>query len=452
MEYLKRFGGFIPFAVCLSSLTCPAVITQEDLMVKLNGTAYAQMADDVLVNEPDYVVFVPKRRRDEKTPNPGQTGDTYNDHFHVINDQSNGMLYAFWTQATKESDIDQHIAFSRSVDKGRSWSDPVIIAGSHNKRNPGLLASWQQPMLTRTGRLYCLWNQQTTSRGVHYGMMFGAFSDDRGETWSAPKMVPFTERMDADSQDDRVPPSWCNWQRPLRLGVNQRFLVGCSRHGRAPYDDRYGCKIEFWQYENIDENPAVDGIRIKYMATNRRALSVQLLEDAGGFRAKEPALEEAALAKLPDGRLFALMRSSVGSPIWSVSSDCGETWAKPQILRDADGKPFRHPRSPCPFYDWKGPEAGSGMYFALVHQTFDFNNKEKNAFQPRGPLYLIAGRFDPTGTQPIRFGKPKLFAKREVGNSFYSSYCLVDGKGVLWFNDKKLYLLGRVIGPEWFDE
>lgn len=36
------------------------------------------------------------------------------------------------------------------------------------------------------------------------------------------------------------------------------------------------------------------------------------------------------------------------------------------------------------------------------------------------------------------------------GNSFYTSYTVVDGQGVLWFNDMKYYLLGRKIGPEWF--
>ena len=50
----------------------------------------------------------------------------------------------------------------------------------------------------------------------------------------------------------------------------------------------------------------------------------------------------------------------------------------------------------------------------------------------------------------MKFGAPKLFAPRKSGNSFYTSYCIVDGKGVLWYNDCKFYLCGRIIGPEWF--
>ena len=109
---------------------------------------------------------------------------------------------------------------------------------------------------------------------------------------------------------------------------------------------------------------------------------------------------------------------------------------------------YLHPCSPCPIYDWKGPEAASGTYFALVHNTFDF--KGKSEYQARGPLYLIAGQFTPNAEQPIEFASPKLIAERPNGNSFYTRYAHVAGKGVLWFPDKKVYLLGRLIGEKWF--
>lgn len=65
---------------------------------------------------------------------------------------------------------------------------------------------------------------------------------------------------------------------------------------------------------------------------------------------------------------------------------------------------------------------------------------------------LRAHRTGSTGSvRFVWFKDPKLFAPREAGNSFYTSYLVLDGKGVLWYNDKKFYLCGRVIGPEWFD-
>ena len=408
----------------------------------LKGTPNERYSNDIAINRPDYVVFIPKQPQAVAKRNIAMPGDTYNDHFQVIYKPQNQMLFAFWTQASKEADTDQHIAFSKSADKGRTWTPPVILAGSHNKKNPGLLASWQQPMLAKSGRLYCLWNQQTTSAGPHCGQMFGAFSDDDGDTWSAPKMVPMTVRMDNDPADPLIPPSWCNWQRPLRLGRDGRYFVGVSRHGKAPYDERYGCKIDFLQYDNIDDDPPVEKIHLTHFSTNRAALTAPKLNDY------EPAAEEAAIVKLPDGRLFAMMRSSCGSPLWSQSRDGGATWDAVKVLKDAHGNPYKHPRSPCPLYDWKGCEAASGMYFALVHNTFD--PSLPNAYQPRGPLYLIAGHFDPEAEQPIQFAEPKLFAPRKGGNSFYTSYTVIDGKGILWFPDKKFYLLGREIDDSWF--
>ena len=68
------------------------------------GTEFENYASDMLVNQPDYVVFTPKQ-------NNLVTGDIYNDHFQVF-DKPDGRLFAVWTQATVEGDVDQHIAFS----------------------------------------------------------------------------------------------------------------------------------------------------------------------------------------------------------------------------------------------------------------------------------------------------------------------------------------------------
>ncbi|MDO5554003.1 MAG: sialidase family protein [Planctomycetia bacterium] len=399
-----------------------------------NLKGYEDYATDMLVNKPDYVVFVPKQ-------NEMIVADTYNDHFQVIT-KDDGTLLAFWTQAKVEADNAQHIAFSKSVDKGLTWSEPQIIAGSANFKNPALVASWQQPMVSKSGRIYCLWNQQTTNHRPHIGQMFGVFSDNNGESWSAPKMVNLP-RTWKDSDDPAVPPAWCNWQRPLRLGKDGKYFVGCSRHGKN------GCSVEFWQYENIDDDPPVENIKISYF-NEKEDQAFALTPEQSVFPGHNDC-EEAAPVKLPDGRLFVIMRTDGGYPYWSQSRDEGVTWSAPQKLLDRDGgTPFLHPRSPAPLYDWKGCEAGSGFYFALVHNTFNFNDEKKSAWQNRGPLFLIAGKFMPDAEQPIWFAPPQMFAERKSGNSFYTSYSLVDGKGVLWFNDHKFFLLGRVIGPEWF--
>ena len=185
--------------------------------------------------------------------------------------------------------------------------------------------------------------------------------------------------------------------------------------------------------------------KISFFSTNRESLYAKGVESETNYVPSEgPAAEEASIVGLPDGRLFAMMRSSTGYPIWSVSSDDGKTWSFPEILRFRDGgTPIKHPRSPCPIHDMGGPEARSGKYFALVHNTFDFESL--TAYQNRGPLYLIKGKFVPDAHQPIWFGEPELFSPRESCNSFYTSSTSVGGNTVLWFGDHKFYLFGKRI-------
>jgi len=396
---------------------------------------YVDSRVDRNVGDPDYLIYEPK----------GES-DTYNDHFHVIYDDARDTYYAFWTQASIEGYYDQHVAFSRSTDGGGSWSRPVILAGSPNLPYCTLVGSWQIPMLSRSGRLYCLWNQQTTSARPLCGMLFGRYSDDGGQTWTPPKMIKFTRRMDMDPEDPAVPPTWCIWQRPLRLGVDGKYLTACSRHGQAPYDEHPGCKVEFWQFENIDEDPEIEDIRISFFNTDKDSFDASRVAAPRQYLPLDgPAVEEAGIVALPDGRLFAVMRSSLGYPLWTQSYDRGRTWSEPEVLLDRDGgTPFLHPRSPCPIYDLKGPEAASGEYFVLIHNTFDFDCT-LTAYQNRGPLYMIRGEFHPEAGQPVWFSEPELFFPRESSDAFYSSYTFGRGEGVLWFNDYKYWLKGKIM-------
>ena len=136
------------------------------------------------------------------------------------------------------------------------------------------------------------------------------------------------------------------------------------------------------------------------------------------------------------------MRSSLGHPVWAVSDDAGRHWSRPEILRMRDGGPaILHPRSPCPIYDYAGPEARSGRYFLMVHNSFDFNGM--TSYQMRGPMYRLDGTFVPGAHQPVWFAEGVLFSPRDTGNSFYTSYTALSGEGVLWFGDQKFYLFGK---------
>jgi len=404
---------------------------------------YLYPETDIDVVPHDFTVYVPKQPKKESLRDRNAIGDTYNDHFHVLDDPERGLLYAFWTQGSHEAANDVHIAFAKSSDAGRTWSEPVMLAGSPSMADQKPIASYQQPMLSRSGRLYCLWEQETTVKKNVCGIMRGMYSDDAGQTWSEPETVPFPVRFDVDPEDPSKPPFWCLWQRPLRLGKDGRYLSGCSRYDRSDIP-----RVEFWQYENIDEDPEVKDIKISFFNTGKDAFDAKYVENDVAYEPKDGfCVEEACIVGLPDGRLFAVMRTSIGHPIWSVSSDDGQTWSRPEILRTRDDGPaILQPRSPCPIYDYDGPEERSGKYFLMVHDFFDFDGVI--SYQNRGPLYKRNGTFVPGAHQPVWFGEPELFSPRDTGNSYYTSYTALDGEGILWYGDQKFYLFGKVMKPK----
>ena len=388
--------------------------------------------NDVRTTNPDFIVYIPRVA-------PEILGDCYNDHFQVF-DGPDGRLFATTCQATCEGSLDQHIAFFRSDDCGKTWSEPVVLAGPKTFDSNVPIASWGFAMVSKSGRIYVIYNQyqegKVSTNRQHTGLMAGIYSDDLGKTWSEPQLIP-QHRSIYDSPDETIPSEWVVWQRPLRLGEDGKYLVGVTRYVAPQYHDKFHTVTEFIRFENIDDNPEPKDVIARWFMTDDMALH------------KGVFCEEPSIVKLPDGRLFALMRSGVGSPCWSVSENLGETWTEPEILLDRDGgKPFEHPMSPCPIYDWKGETAGSGYYYAFIHNKFDFENT--NPWQNRGPLFLIAGSYQEGARQPIWFGKPRLFINRPSGNSFYASVTQMEGKAVVWYPDQKFYLLGRYIDDSWF--
>ena len=153
------------------------------------NVADAATAKNIMLTNPDYVVFVPKQPMQmfQKT-DPHEIGDCYNDHFQVLHDDARGLYYAFWTQASWEGAGDHHIVFSKSADGGKTWTEAVTLAGSERRAYKRMGASWQQPMLSKSGRLYCYWNQKVRQGGCSE-LLYGFYSDDGGDTWSEPEPV-----------------------------------------------------------------------------------------------------------------------------------------------------------------------------------------------------------------------------------------------------------------------
>jgi len=333
------------------------------------------------------------------------------------------------------------------------------------------MASWAFPLVSQSGRIYVLYSQNVGKFDTFphtTGLMNGIYSNDQGETWSTPETVTMP-RSNRDNPDASYPSNWICWQKPLRLTKEGRYLAGFTRwtsKAVAKNPTRswisHDARVEFMRFDNLDDDPPVSQLHITWLIANEKALAVPF-----PGHTEVSACQEPAIVKLPDSRLFCVMRTASGSPFWAASGDDGVTWTSPKpLLRRDGGAPLLHPLSPCPMYDVGGNTAGSGRYVLFIHNHdghYQGYGPTDTSFHRR-PIYLVAGRYTPAAEQPVWFDEPKLFmdhggvslgAPNKRGRldlALYASFTVRDGRAVLWYPDRKFFLLGRVIDKSWFGE
>jgi hypothetical protein len=395
-------------------------------------------------SEPDYVVYVPKSI-------DGSTFDTGNEHFLVF-EGPDGSLMAVWTQSTREGAGDHRIMFSRSEDEGVSWASPRRLVGPRWPGD-GPIASWGYPLISKSGRIYVFWNQYQGPIDVadqFTGTMDCTYSDDMGQTWSVPATIPMA-RSPHDHWDPRVPSNWIVWQKPIR-DLQGRWFTGFSRWlsvavRRVPHKRSWAAEsvVEFMRYENIDEDPDPDKIEISWSAWGEQALRVPHYSDPLISVAQEPSL-----VRLPDDRLFCVMRTITGYIWYSVSADDGYTWCSPRpLLRKDHGLPILAPICCTPIY-----ELSDGRYI-LFHNN---NSGRVDGCEPedtrvnRRPCFAALGEYRPDAEQPIWFSESKQFMDNDgvrlgprqgIDIGVYPSFTTRGGNNVLWHPERKFFLLGK---------
>ncbi len=450
--------GRLPVLLSLA-ITLPALALQAapkvDLTVAPLAELQRQMPVTLRSTRPDYVVFVPQ-------VTDAGVSDTGNEHFLVF-DGPNRSLMAVWTQSSHEGEPDQHIVFSRSEDEGKSWSKPRVIAGpARAGQEP--IASWAFPLVSKRGRIYVLYSRHVGKFDTFFhttGRMEGIYSDDNGRTWSAPETVAMP-RTPRDNPDSSFPANWICWQKPARLTRDGRYLAGFTRWTSKAVKKNptkswisHDSVTEFMRFDNVDQHPRVGELRITWLPEGGRPLTVPF----PGYP-ETSVCQEPALVKLPDQRLFCVVRTSAGSPYWSVSGDDGRTWSTPEPLRRRDGgELLKQPLSPAPLFDLAGDAAGSGRYALFLHG----HDGHYQGFGPtdtsfhRRPIQLLRGRFQPQAKQPVWFDAPEFFMDHDgvplggpekrgrLDLALYSSLTYRQGQAVLWYPDRKFFLLGKKI-------
>jgi hypothetical protein len=109
----------------------------------------------------------------------------------------NGEVYVAWNDFAANT-----IAFNRSLDGGITWGRPVVVSPKRLAFDIAIPAELNRGALVypacdadrstgaRRGRLYCSWMDLTSAGTTD---ILSSFSDDQGNTWSAPQ--PVTDRL-----------------------------------------------------------------------------------------------------------------------------------------------------------------------------------------------------------------------------------------------------------------
>lgn len=395
-------------------------------------------------SNPDFVVFLPNQAIGPDTENSGL----------LVSETSGRDLLAFWTQGTYEGADNSCVVFARSSDGGVNWTEPMEIDGPNDGRFRIALAGF--PVVARSGRIYCFYRKYVGIDDVskfYTGPMRCRCSDDDGHTWAPPVDVPFGRRNGVDHPDPEIPPNWEPWCKPIR-DANGRWVEPFSHWPSRAYPQTGNACIEMMRFDNIDEGPDPKDLQITW-------LPQEPVKPAEGLMLR--GLFEPCMVLLPDGRLFMIMRTLTGFVWYSVSENHGATWRPAEPLRYEDGgERVRHPASPPPLYALQ-----DGRFLLQYHNNdgsmgYGIGPSEAKWTKPntlnRRSMFLSVGKFRPQAHQPIWFSPPKKFAdsdgtpagvqyRTEMGT--YSSLTEHKGQRVIWYPDRKHFLLGKKVTDEW---
>jgi len=428
------------------------------------GYPYGMAAPDIpmgnpenewMRSNPDIVMYRPLK--DEY--------DNDNEHFLVVEAPKSDELLAFWTQSSCEGRGDNHLVVARSKN-AVDWSSPEYICG-YKEGIDDKQASWGFPVISSDGRIYLFYTRELDDYDNNRqgsGGMGCRYSDDNAVTWSREFLIEMPVSR-YDNPDPRKPRNWIVWQLPKR-DANGKYFVGytlvTSQYHRKPNDMWVDADTRsyFIRFENIDDDPEPENLVFTWLPENDAGLESR--------NSKIPDMsvnQEPSVVMLPDGRFFATMRTMTGYIHYSVSDDGGKNWRKPEAMRYCDdGDGIEHPISPCPIYSMSDNRyfilfhnnPGTHLGFSQFKDSWDIN--EANFF--RNPTYLCLGKYMKDAYQPIWFSKPyKLFdtddiaigPKKTSEIATYTSYIEWKGKRILWYPDRKYYLLGKYLTDELLD-
>lgn len=371
----------------------------------------------------------------ENDPRDIRNGDEiyshgYADQPYVVVNADKSITCILTGGSGQEGAAGQQVVSLRSLDGGKTWSEPVAIepAGSPS-------SSWGLPVITPTGRIYALYTFNETNMktvldflGRPYervdavGQFVFRYSDDMGKTWSAeryriPIRVTEMDRtnvyrgdVNGDGKVDVDDPKFF-WSPAAAYSDGKTVYVGIAKI--MDFDpDNGSTGSEGWVMTSSNLLTENDPHKIVWELKP---------EGTRGLRSRSGRVsEETSVSKLSNGSLVALCRTTQGVILAFYSSDEGRTWSSPESLGyAASGRPLKNPRAkPC---IWA---IGSGRYLIW------FENNGTKGFEHRNPAW-VALAHEKNGRLVCSEPEILLYDRNPNIRISYPDLFMLDGKYVL---------------------
>lgn len=326
----------------------------------------------------------------------------YCDQPYVVKTDDGAWLCVMTTGSGREGERGQHVVAMRSLDMGKTWSEPVAI-----EPPGGVEASYAVLLKAPDGRVYCFYNHNTDDireviaddppykggwcqRVDSLGYFVFKYSDDHGQSWSSRRYNVPVREMQIDRENPyggRIRFFW-NVGRPfIHDGAAYVPLHKVGGFGAGFFTRSEGVLLKS---DNLLTESDPERIRWETLPDG----DVGLRTPPGGG----PIAEEQCFSVLSDGSFYCVCRTVDGHPACSYSRDGGHTWAVPRYETYADGRPIKHPRAAN--FVWKCSN-GKFLYW--------FHNHGGRGYEDRNPAWLCGGvEVDTPEGKVIRWSQPEI--------------------------------------------
>ena len=287
----------------------------------------------------------------------------YSDQPYVVKTDDNAWLLAVTTGSGHEGSSGQHILSARSTDKGKTWGDYVNVESPENPES-----SYAVLYKTKFGRVYCFYNYNKdnirsvktdsgeTTRVDTQGYFVFKYSDDNGLSWSEKYWEIPSRDFNVDLNNPyggKIRYFW-NVGKPLSQGDGVLVPLYKIKGFGPGFMHHSECALLYC--ENIDIESDPDKLRWSTLPDGMDGIRAPLdLTDVS---------EEHSFARLSDGSIFCVFRTTTGHSYCTYSRDDAHTFSPPEPMQYADGRLINHPRAAN--FIWN---CGDGKYLYWFHNN-----------------------------------------------------------------------------------